>query len=154
MKWINTINFWWVFKFYFPITIYIQHYFDFKVYSIAITQSYFSVFPLIFLFFKKRFYLFLFRVRGREKERERNINVWLSLTCPLLGTWPTTQACVLTGNRTGGPLVRRPVLNSLSHTGPGPTGIASIHLTTFVVTIILLTICPMLYYRCPWLLCN
>ena len=31
----------------------------------------------------------------REKERERNINVWLPLACPLLGTWPTTQACTL-----------------------------------------------------------
>ena len=28
-------------------------------------------------------------------ERERNINVWLSLMWPLLGTWPTTQACAL-----------------------------------------------------------
>ena len=36
----------------------------------------------------------------REKESERNIKVWLSLTRPLLGTWPATQACVLTGNRT------------------------------------------------------
>ena len=42
-----------------------------------------------------------------EEERERNINVWLTLTRPLLGTWPTTQACALTGNRTGNPLIRR-----------------------------------------------
>ena len=42
--------------------------------------------------------LFLERGKGREKERERNINVWLPLTCPLLGTWPATQACALTGN--------------------------------------------------------
>ena len=27
----------------------------------------------------------------------------LPLTCPQLGTWPTTQACALTGNRTGQP---------------------------------------------------
>ena len=40
--------------------------------------------------------VFVFRERGREKERERNINVWLPLTLPLLGTWPATQACVLT----------------------------------------------------------
>ena len=35
---------------------------------------------------------------GREKEREKNINVWLPLTHPLLGAWPRTQACALTGN--------------------------------------------------------
>ena len=40
-------------------------------------------------------YLFLER-EGREKEKERNIHGWLPLTCPLLGTWPTTQACALT----------------------------------------------------------
>ena len=49
-------------------------------------------------------YLFLERRKRREKERERNINVWLSLVCPLLVTWPATQACVLTGNRTSIPL--------------------------------------------------
>ena len=48
--------------------------------------------------------------------KERNINVWLPLMCPLLGTWPTTQACALNGNPTGNPLVCRPVLNPLSHT--------------------------------------
>ena len=41
----------------------------------------------------------------------RNINVWLPLACPLLETWPTTQACALTGNWTGNPLVLRPALN-------------------------------------------
>ena len=42
------------------------------------------------------------RGEGKEKE-ERNINVWLPLQCPLLETWPTTQARVLTGNRTYNP---------------------------------------------------
>ena len=56
---------------------------------------------------------------GREGERERNINVWLPLRHPLLGTWPTTQACALTRNQTRNPLVRRPVLNPLSHTSQG-----------------------------------
>ena len=40
---------------------------------------------------------------GREegaKQRERNISVWLPFACPPLGTWPTTQACALTGNLT------------------------------------------------------
>ena len=38
---------------------------------------------------------------------------------PLLGTWPTTQACALTGNQTSDYLVHRPVLNPLSHTSQG-----------------------------------
>ena len=55
-----------------------------------------------------------------EKERERNINVWLPLTHPpLRGTWPTTQACALTGNQTSDPFVRRLVLNLLSCTSQG-----------------------------------
>ena len=53
------------------------------------------------------------------KERERNINMWLPLTCPLLGTWPGTQASALTGNQISDPLVRRLVLNLLSHTSQG-----------------------------------
>ena len=47
---------------------------------------------------------------------ERNINVWLSLPCPLMGTWPVSQASALTGNQTHDPLVPRPALNSLSYT--------------------------------------
>ena len=46
----------------------------------------------------QRFYLFLDRGEEKEKERERNSNVWLPLVHPLLGTWPATQACALTGN--------------------------------------------------------
>ena len=60
-----------------------------------------------------RFYLFIFR--EEEGERGRNINVCLSLMHPLLETWPTTQACALSGNRTDDPLVHRPVLSPLSH---------------------------------------
>ena len=70
--------------------------------------------------FFKRFYLFIFREGGgREKARERNINVWLPLAHPHLGTWPTTQTCALTGNRTSDPLVCRPALNPLSHNSQG-----------------------------------
>ena len=47
---------------------------------------------------------------------KRNINVWLSLVCPVLGTWPTTQACAQTGNRTGDLSFCRWVLSPLSHT--------------------------------------
>ena len=72
------------------------------------------------LIFKKYFiYLLLETGEGREKEGERNINVWLPFTHPPLGTWPATQACVLTGNRTSDPLVRRLLLNPLSHTSQG-----------------------------------
>ena len=73
-----------------------------------------------FFFFLLTFYSFIFRARGREEEkRERNINVWLPLTRPLLGTWPTTKACALTGNETSHPLVCRPAPNLLSHTCQG-----------------------------------
>ena len=48
------------------------------------------------------------------------MNVWLPLERPLLGTWPATQACVLMGNRSSDPLVRRPAaLNPLSHSSQG-----------------------------------
>ena len=55
----------------------------------------------------------------REKGEERNITVWLPLARPLVGTWPATQACALTGNITGNPLVCRPAFSPLSHTSQG-----------------------------------
>ena len=64
----------------------------------------------IILFLLKILFI-LDRGDGREKERKRNINVWLLLAHPLLGTWPATQACTLTGNRTGDPLICRSALN-------------------------------------------
>ena len=77
----------------------------------------------IFIFFK---ILFIVRERGgEEEEREKNVDVQeihqLVASCrlPTRGTWPTTQACAQTGNRTGGLLFHRPVLNSLSHTSQG-----------------------------------
>ena len=54
---------------------------------------------------------------------ERNTNVWLPLVRPLLGTWLGSQTCVLTGNQTCDPLVRSLVLNPLSHTSQGLSGI-------------------------------
>ena len=58
------------------------------------------VWPHVF-FLKILFILFL------DKGRERNINACLPLMCPLPGTQPVTQACTLTGNRTGNPWVHR-----------------------------------------------
>ena len=45
--------------------------------------------------------------------------MWVPLARPLLGTWPATQACALTGNQTSDPLVHRPALSPLSHTSRG-----------------------------------
>ena len=42
--------------------------------------------------------------------------MWLPLAHPLLGTWPATQACALTGKRTADPLICRLALNPLSYT--------------------------------------
>ena len=50
--------------------------------------------------------------------RETSMCGCLSRT-PSLGTWPTTQACALIGNRTGNPLVHRLLLKPLSHTSQG-----------------------------------
>ena len=41
------------------------------------------------------FFFFIFRWRGKEGERG---SVWWPLMHSLLGTWPTTQACDMTGN--------------------------------------------------------
>ena len=45
--------------------------------------------------------------------------MWLPLKLPLLGTWPATQACALTGNQTGNPLVCSLALYPLSCTSQG-----------------------------------
>ena len=66
----------------------------------------------------KIFYLLL--ERGEERERERETSMCeryedrLPLARPQLGTWPTTQACALTRNRTGDLLACRLALNPLS----------------------------------------
>ena len=57
---------------------------------------------------------------GREGKREAEKHqLWLPLAPTLPGTWPTTQACALTGNQTSDPLVHRPAFNPLSHTSQG-----------------------------------
>ena len=92
-------------------------------YSFSLTWLIYNTEKIVsgnFFFLKKDFiYLFLDRGEGKEKKRERNINVWLLLTCPLLGTWPTTQAYALIANQTSDPLVCRPTLNLLSYTSQG-----------------------------------
>ena len=72
---------------------------------------------IYFLIFKI-FYLYIFRERGREDGRETSMCGCL-FCAPLLGTWPTIQACALTGNWTTDPLVHRPALSPLSHTCQG-----------------------------------
>ena len=64
--------------------------------------------------------LFIFRQRGREGEREGEKHQCVVVYCMSpLGTWPTTQTCASTRNRTSDPLVLRPALNPLSHTSQG-----------------------------------
>ena len=53
---------------------------------------------LMELGFFLRFYLFIFRERRREGEREGEKHQCVVASwAPPLGTWPTTQACALTG---------------------------------------------------------
>ena len=66
-------------------------------------------------FFTKDF-IYLFLERGEGKERGREDQGVVASHTPPLGTWPTTQACALTGNRIGDPLGHRLVLNPLNHT--------------------------------------
>ena len=68
-------------------------------------------------------YLFIFREKERKGEREgekhqmckRYIDQ-VPLARPQLGTWPATQACALTKDRTSDLSVHRLPLNPLSHT--------------------------------------
>ena len=56
---------------------------------------------IVFNFLFKIFYLFIFREEkgGRKRRREKSM-CGLPFACPLLGAWPATQACALTGNWT------------------------------------------------------
>ena len=84
-----------------------------------------------------RFYLFIFREGGREEQEGEKRQCAVASHAPLLGTWPATQACALTGNRTSDLLVCRPVLNPLSHTsqGQGPGFLLEAgHLSTVCLT--------------------
>ena len=86
---------------------------------------------LSFLFFKDFNYLFLERGKGREQDRKRNISVGQKyqykretligclLHSPRPGTKPTTQACVLTSNRTSDFLLCGAMPSQWSHTSQG-----------------------------------
>ena len=81
---------------------------------------YFSLFSFFLSSSFKKIYLIIFRDGGREGEREGEKHPCVVAShASLLGTWPTTQACALTGNRTSDPLLYRLVLNPLSHTSHG-----------------------------------
>ena len=67
------------------------------------------------------FYLFTFREKRREGEREGEKHRSVASFTPQLGTWPTTQACALTGNQTCDLLVHSTTPNPLSHTSQGCT---------------------------------
>ena len=67
-------------------------------------------FPLYssILQFLKRFYVFIFRQREREGERDGEKHQCVVAShATLLGTWPSTQACALTRNRTSDRLVHQ-----------------------------------------------
>ena len=64
-------------------------------------------------------FVYLFLERGREGEREGERHQCVVASYPLMRTWPITQAHALTGNRTGNPVVCRPVLHPLSNTSQG-----------------------------------
>ena len=73
--------------------------------SHSLNSFIFSVFSLVLCLKWLFIYLFIETGKGREKERDRNINMCLPLMWLPLGILPVTQACALTGNRTGDPLV-------------------------------------------------
>ena len=87
--------------------------------SMFLSLSFFLPSPLYKYIYILLFFMFLEGKGGRKRGREtsmckRNINR-SPLACPQVGTWPTTQACALTGNWTSDPSVCRRVLNLLSH---------------------------------------
>ena len=95
-----------------PITRAVQNFFFLMAVTVITSSLLISQFFIYFLLISYFLdFIYFFRERRREGERDRNINVWLLLVCPLLGTWPITQAYALTGNRTGDPFFRRPMLN-------------------------------------------
>ena len=71
-------------------------------------------------FFKDFIYLFLETGERKDKERERNISVWLPFICPLLETWPSTQAWALDWESNQRPFGLQASTQSTEPHQPGP----------------------------------
>ena len=72
-------------------------------------------------YFFKDIFKFIFETEGKGgRKRGRETTMCGCLSCaPAQGTWPATQACPPTGNRTCNHLVNRPMLNPLSYINQG-----------------------------------
>ena len=79
---------------------------------------FFLIFKKILIILKDFIYLVIERGGGRKRGRETTMCGCLSCA-PAQGTWPATQACPPTGNRTCNHLVNRPMLNPLSYINQG-----------------------------------
>ena len=89
--------------------------------TVVFATSFYLLLPRFIYFFKDFIFIIYFQREGkggRTRRRETSICVCL-LVCPLLGTWPTTEACALTGNGARDLLVRRLVSYPLDHTSQG-----------------------------------
>ena len=65
-------------------------------------------------------FIYLFSERGREGEKDQCVReTSVASRTPPIGDPPATQACALTGNRTGDLLFHRPAPNPLSHVSQG-----------------------------------
>ena len=88
------------------------------VHTCVYMYTHIYIYAYSFYFFLK--ILFISRQRGMERGRRRESSMCgCLLHIPPPGTRPATQACALTGNRTGDPFVHRLALNPLSHTSQG-----------------------------------
>ena len=96
------------------LCLYSSIFLKYQIYLLLYWCFFHCIVWFLFYFFLKILFIF----REKEKERERNINDCIS-HAPPPGTWCTTQACALTGNRTSDSLVHRLALNPLSHTSQG-----------------------------------
>ena len=74
-----------------------------------------------FKFFFKKYFIYIFLERGKRRERGRETSMCgcLSHAPNWVGAWRTTQACALTGNWAGDPLVLKPALSPLILTSQG-----------------------------------
>ena len=69
----------------------------------------------IYTFYENISFIYLFRERGRKEEREGKKPASAASLQPQLGTWPSTQAHALTGNRTRGLFVPRTLPTNEPH---------------------------------------